>query len=910
MNKLIEEAKSKAGYKSNDALAKAMLRHSPELASSLQARSLGARIGKLAKGEIDWWRKNPVCLDALTELLHADPADIGIHDGVEDHFFSFAEFPELPPLDLRYEFPCDLAFGANVNQHLRHKVAVGAEDLDLEPWFLENHMLDRRNMPWGFSWLYVPNELGTDLLVKQLQARSTFEVLEVESFQDVRIHAHATKPIVISVSRQSEREDLALFANHPETAVLVISPFPMPLAGESGVFLIPIDWELASLPRAERDLRSLGSPYMWTLRDDWRSRLIAWVQQRLLSRKVDTLFEEAEVVSWIEVFDPEERLIRTPTDLLAVCRMFHGRPKIGRPDAAGRDVGHRLQSCLVPMDSRSSDTFNRLAEAVWHRMDLPWGEPLDWAQWRNLSAFQGDQRLKGDTANARNNVKALGAGMRPQQKAGGASTLLDDLKRIGLLQSVPRRATGDYALKPQLLADLRIRDLLVAGIQTADFQAWGRLSLDQGRQYLIDASLSSASMNDLLKTVRRVLAEDPWDATVLGASESLFLELGNRRAEGQSLAPEMQGIVEMVLSRYFDSGNDGPTLLFSRGAESRVDHPNVLRTITACMGWSLTNRPKDFRKLDAQVLQLFPGWSGKNATMPPIPDHPGKSSRSNQSSPPRWRRFLKAMHSSLAELTVWPSTPDEPKTDTLTPLMLVAKLCRGERAPSDWWEEVAQNQWATDFVLEQLNVHQSNDVATSAMGEMLTSVYEGFSRDKAKCRHAILFGSRLWRWAIEQSTPSTFIAQMDAIQIAVLRAFPEVLPMSWRRSLLEVLPLSTDGRNDSLIRTAGADAQTQLLKRLGTLEGTPAAERLWQLSAGNVLNTLESGQLDEKSMFDLLWNSPPHLAAQLVGYVEEHPTYSDKQKRRDWAIKRLQANAVHADQILSLLRRTVSVHSQ
>ena len=65
MNKLIEQARSKAGYRSNDALAQAMLRHRPELASSLQARSLGARIGKLARGEIDWWRKNPVCLDAL-----------------------------------------------------------------------------------------------------------------------------------------------------------------------------------------------------------------------------------------------------------------------------------------------------------------------------------------------------------------------------------------------------------------------------------------------------------------------------------------------------------------------------------------------------------------------------------------------------------------------------------------------------------------------------------------------------------------------------------------------------------------------------------------------------------------------------------------------------------------------------
>lgn len=902
MNKLIEQARSKAGYRSNDALAQAILRHRPELASSLQARSLGARIGKLAKGEIDWWRKNPVCLDALTELLHADPADIGIHEGAADHFFSFAEFPELPPLDLRYESPCDLAFGAYDSENQGHEMLDREDALDLEPWLLESQMLDRRNMPRDFSWLYVPNELGVDLLINQLQVRSPFEVLEVESLQDVKIHAHATKPVVISVSRQSEREDLALFASHPESAVLVISPFPMPMAGRSDMYARPIDWEVANLPKAERDLRSLGSPYKWALRDDWRTRLITWVQQRLDSKKVDTLFEEAEVVSWLEIFDPEEHLIRTPTDLLTVCRMFHGRSRKSRPDAASRDVGHRLQSCLVPIDSRTSDIFNRLAETVWQHMDLPWGDPLDWAQWRNLSTFDGNQSLRGDSAKDPHAVKEVRASKRSQQKTGGASTLLDDLKRIGLLVPVPRRASGDYALKPQLLADLRIRDLLVAGIQAANIQVLGRLSLDRGRQYLIDAALSAATMSDLLKTVRWILAADPWEATVLGASESLFLELGNRRAGGQSLAPEMQGILEMVLNRYFESGNNGTALLLSRRAVSRVDHPDILRTISACMGWSLTNRPKVFRKLDAQILQLFPGWSGKNATMPPIPDHPGKSNWSNQSSPPRWRRFLKAMHISLVELTVWPSAPDETQNNVLTPLLLAAGLFKGERIPVDWWDQVAHHRWATDFLVEQLKFRQSNDVATAALGAMLSSVYEGFSRDKASYRHALLFGSAIWRWAIEQSTPSQFIAQVDSEQIAVLRAFPQIFPKSWRQPLLEALPISARGQNDNLIRIAGSDAQTLLLRRLGTPEGATAAHRLWQLSPGDVLNSLESGQLDEESMFDLLWNSPHHLAAQLVRHIEALPTFSDKEKRRDWTIKRLQGNAVFADQLLSLLR--------
>lgn len=904
MNKLIEQAISKAGYRSNDALAAAMLRHKPELASSLKARSLGARIGKLAKGEIDWWRKNPLFLDVLTELLRSDPVDIGIHEETADYFFSFAEFPELPPLDLRYEEPCDLAFGANDINHEyeRMGVVVREHPLDLQPWLVDGPMLDRRNMPRDLSWLCVPNELGADLLIKQLKVKSAFEVLEVDSLQDVKIVAHAARPLVISVSSQPERDDLVVFAGNPNLASLVISPFPLPQEGRVGGLGGPTDWEVGNLPKMEQDLSRLGSLYTWTLREDWRTRLIAWVQQRLDSKKVDTLFEASEVTSWLDVFDPEERLVRTPADLLTICRMFHGRSKRSRPDAASRNAGSRLQSCLVSIDSKTADTFNRLTDAVWRDLDLSWGEPLDWAQWRKLSAFDGDAELVDGVSRGPSELKTVRSRKVSQQRSGKVSTSLEDLKRNGLLVSVPRRASGDYALKPQLLADLRVRDLLVTGIQKADVQAWGRMALDQGRQHLIDAALSAATINDLLHTVRRLLAADPWDAAVLGASESLFLELGNRRAEGQNLPPEMQGVLEMVLSRYFESGNSGIELLLSRRAVCRVDHPDVLRTISACMGWSLTNRPKIFRKLSAQVLQLFPGWSGKQAVLPLIPDHPGKSSWSSEASPPRWRRFLKAMHKSLLEIASWPLGLDGEQSGALPPLLLVTGLLRGEKVQSDWWEQVVKHRWASDFVIEQLESRKSNNLASRVLGAIVECVYENLSKDKRSYLHIILFGSALWRWAIEHATPSQFMDQVSSEQIVVLREFPQVLPMSWRQHLLEALPMSARGENNKLIGTAGADAKTLLLRRLGTPEGAPAATRLWQLSPGYLLSALDSGQLDESSMIDVLWCSPSHLAAEVVRYIDTLSAFNDRSLRRTWALKRLQANVVHAEQLLSLLK--------
>lgn len=904
MNKLIEQAIGKAGYRSNDALAAAMLRYKPELAASLKARSLGARIGKLTKGEIDWWRKNPLFLDVLAELLRTDPGDLGIHEEAADYFFSFAEFPELPPLDLRYEEPCDLAFGANdINHQYEHLGLSLREDLlDLEPWLANGPILDRRTTPRGLYWLCAPNEIGAHLLIKQIKVRSAFEVLEVDSLQDVKIVPHATKPLIVSVSGPAERNDLVPFASYPNGATLVISPFPMPQEMRVEGFGRPTAWEVGSLPKVERDLDRLDRRYTWTLRADWRTRLIAWVQQRLDKERVDTLFAESEVALWLESFDPDEHLVRTPADLLTICRMFHSRSKKSRPAATGRDAGRRLQSCLVSVDSRAADTFNRLAEAVWKDLSLSWGEPLDWTQWRELLAFAGEARLACSAKVAHGELKAVGSRKSSQQRGGWASVALDDLKRAGLLGSGPRRASGDYALKPQLLADLRIRDLLVTAFQKADVDAWGRVALEPGRHYLIDAALLAAPITDLLQTVRRLLTADPWDAAVLGASESLFLELGNRRAEGQALPPEMQGLLEMVLTRHIESGNSGIELLLTRRAVCRVDHPDVLRTISACMGWSLTNRPKAFRKLSAEVLQLFPGWSGKHVALPPIPDHPVKSSWSSEASPPRWRRFLQAMQIPLLDTASLASVPDGVQSSAIPPLLLATRLLRGEQVQADWLKQVVRHRWASEFVIEQLEGPRSNVVAASLLGSILTCAYDSLSKGEDMFLHTLLFSSTLWRWSIEHLAPSQFLDQAAAEQITVLRTFPQILPTTWRHYLLEVLPMGALGENKDLIGLAGADALTLLIGRLGTPEGDHAAMRLWQLDPGYLLSALESGQLDEASMVDVLWCTPPHVAVEVVKHISRISAFKDIEVRRAWVLKRLQRNAVHAEQLLLLLK--------
>ncbi|MCQ9377758.1 hypothetical protein [Methyloversatilis sp. XJ19-49] len=901
MSQLIEQARLKVGFKSNDALAEAILLHRPELALNIQRRSLGTRIGKLAKGEVDWWQRNLGYLDALTEVLNVDPSDIGIHEGNGGQLYSFAEFPELPPLDLRSEAPYELAFARIAIELKGLANSDHPRELDLKPWLLKDQMRDARKMPRGVSWLWVPTEVGAELLIKQLQATSAFKVLKVESLQDVKMDAQSAMPLVIVLSTQSDGEDLVLSESWPEITLLVICPFSMPNGFTSNHGTSPPDGEFSNSPPRTSNPPWFKKSFVWTLHDDWRKRLIVWVQQRLDTKKIDTLLAQAEVMTWLEVLDPEERLVRTPSDVLTVCRMFHSRSKKGRPDPAGRDVGRRLQSCFAPIDSRTSDTFNRLADAVWQHINHPWGDPMEWEKWRHLCSFEGSPALNMDAPNDPNAVKTVKSSKRPRQKIDAVSTLLDDLKRHGLLASVPRRASGDYALKPQLLADLRIRDLLAAEIQSANFQTWGRLSLDPDRQYLIDAALSAASMTDLLQTVRMLRSANPWEASAVGASESLFLELGNRRAEGHVLDADMHIVTEMVLNRYFESGNSGVELLLTRKAVSRVDHPDVLQTISACMGWSLTIKPKMYGKLNPAVLQLFPGWAGNSVSLPPMPDHAGARGFSEHSSSSRWRRFMTALYRVFIEIESWPAGSDEPRSNVLAPLLIAAGLSRGERISVELWAELALHQWAIDFVVEQLEKQRSDGLATVALRLILTAVYEGMPTGNFPSWSFFLFKSNLWRWAIKHSAPAQYIAQIDYAQISVLQAQPHIFPDSWRHALLEALPISERGDRDELILTAGTEARTLLLKRLGTPEGEPAAKRLWQLSEEDVLRILESGKLDVKSTFDLLWHSPYHMATPLARYVSELPAFDDKKLRRDWIIKRLSGNAMLSDQLLTLL---------
>lgn len=911
MNDLFEQARKKAGYRSNDAFAKAMLKHKPGLGNRIQPRSLGVKLGGLLKGNSDWWRKNPDFMEVLTELLNVDLSDLGIHAGNADHLFVFDEFPELPPLDLRREIPCTLAYGVANDGLSRLKGEFKPHPLDLQPWMTDRELANGRNMPHGITWLHAPSSLGADLLIAQLKVRSAFEVLEVPSIQDARIRFQAPKPFVLALSLPVTIEDLGHLHIARESTVLVIAPNPILVIDGIDLNEHLLDWEFSNRSEQEQAQRIVSNPifgvarYRWTLHNDWRQRLLSWVNSRLESKVADTLFDEQEAARWLNDFDPDEHIIRTPADLLTICRMFHMRSKRSRPAATGRDTARELQSKLVSLDSRHTDTFNQISEALWARSDLPWAAPLEWSVWRDLHRGENSQPAGANVAGRLSARQSSKIGRKAPSKKTERDGRLDELLSKGLLRCVPRKESGDYALNPQLLADLHVRHILGEQILSGDFQSWGRAALDAERQYLVDAALSATTAQDLLNTIRKLQAAEPWNPSVIGATESLFLELGSRRAEGQDLSPEMHFIAEVVFLRLMESGDAGASLLLTRGTAAVEGHPDALKLIAACFGWSLTHRPASSSGMDKWALQQFPGWATGSAIYPHLPDHPEEPEESTHGSPPRWRRFMKAAVNALLEIPGLSPALVEEKSNIIAPLFLVRALVQGNPLKPEWLHEVIDHRWSSDFVVEQLDRRHSDELASRTFGAILDCAFATLldnTGNFTRWRTHFLFMSRIWRWAVENSTPSVLIPVADEKHLAVLRELPQALPLGWRSKLLESLSHDSFGGNVKLIGCVGGDAWQLLIALLGTIEGGEAAKRLWEINPLGVRTLLESNQLSHAAEINLILNSPKLLAVDVARHISLSPNLLDRPQRREWVISRLGSHVSNVDELLALLQ--------
>lgn len=213
---MLQIAMKNAGIHSSiEALGKSLCERYPEF-DSLKARSVSVKLGRLNRGDTSWWLKRPEFVEKLTEFLHCAPQDLGLHLSSKTHSqYEFEDFPELPPLDLSRDAPCEIGYFD------KDKGSTAEEDL--KPWFGQapsGRMV--RALPPGVSWLYFPRGTGKDIFWARLTALSPFECKPALSVASMANRLKQPKPICLNVSDFSGERDLLALANrHKDCSVLV-----------------------------------------------------------------------------------------------------------------------------------------------------------------------------------------------------------------------------------------------------------------------------------------------------------------------------------------------------------------------------------------------------------------------------------------------------------------------------------------------------------------------------------------------------------------------------------------------------------------------------------------------------------------------------------------------------------------
>ncbi len=486
---------------SNDELARRVMEYvakGPGYEHRVSARSLGAKIGELARGTETWWRspKQANYLDALARELECDRDDL------------------VAPIEARRPQPVIVEFP---------ELAVEAL-APLAPLYGEQALSDivaAQLGTGGFSWLVVPDGGGKSLALEFLRrVRIDVVTMSAHTLYEVSERIDANRRTAIDLDRPDARTDNLLVRRLREAkSVCVLAPFPPPTA-------------LVGIVRA----------FALQLQSDWRQRLFSWLNaQHPENKRLDA--KEWEI--FLEHFDPDLVRVVTPADLLSLlgCAFSLGIPtsKTKYGELARRAVAARVQQSGpgAPWLSRhGAAAFEALVrqrfESVAWRSSLPddaWATLLrpehcpapDGKQLRALS-----ERVKLGAKSARD-AKTIGDEIAELASRADSMTAIASLRASGLFA---RTADGSLEPSPTWVRDAlegERADLLVA---EGSIEQLGRVCADVSRRPLMDAALLRLPPPKLVQLIVRALAEVEATLGVVATIEALFEAAGHRMHEG------------------------------------------------------------------------------------------------------------------------------------------------------------------------------------------------------------------------------------------------------------------------------------------------------------------------------------------------------------------------------------------
>lgn len=899
MANTLSTARDRAGYRSNDALAKALLTQSPDVFSHLTPRSLGVKVGELDKGTVQWWLRRPEAATALAEMLQLSEQDLGLHAAASlARVHTFDEYPELPPLTLQSEPPCELG------RALRQK-SLGHnrdESLDLDQWQPpQTPNAHRLVEPTGFHWLHMPQGTGRNLLQARLAASSPYQVLAMPSLSEAGHRLQRTDPLILVVEQPGGDADLQAIAAAACTALLILAPFAAPQRERAQPQESYLDIDHIRASPQERARRELTNPdaglfsrlaivrYDWTLDIGWRTTLLRWVEARLNRLRVDTLFNADETAEWLDQFDAEGLVVRTPSDVLAICRIFHHLDRGRRPSPVRVDAGRLLQVQIRRLNSRAADHFDQLVEGQWRRTDLPWRAALGWRHWREIA--EGGVINEGAAVRTKRTAKSTITRARASKGPD-----LEVARSEGLLVEERRTGLGNFALTPSLLADLGARDLVIRDMRDGAIERWGLPCFDTSRQHLVDAGIRTLKTAELLPSIRRVIAAEVWDAAAIGASETLFTVLGERIACGESMTPDMQRVAAIVLGRCQMPSDQYFPRALSRLVNQGVDDKNSVDWQAALWAWSLTPQPRELR-LPEDWRPHFPGWNTSEWVVQNLPPHPGKLFDSVPSSP-RWQRLMRTAMAVLLRQKNIPTVVDA-ELVLFSPLLLAASALGKWQMELNWWDNTLRHRWADSFLVEQLT-RRAAEVDVVALWRTLLEFMDQLTDYKILL---YIVRSRVWQWMTDALTPAQAVEGLGPRQLNALLMYPSVLPLDFRRHLLATLDLSYGYAVTELLALC-EPADSAMLERWLASDANPAAARLlWALDAEKAFSILLLNVgLSGDAAFWLFDFAPTDWAVEVAQLLIANPEIIGVASCQVWARERLTTLRGHTPLLLQVLQ--------
>lgn len=894
MLKPIEKYRKIKEIKSNDALAKELLERYKDLDWGTKERSLGAKLGLIDNGNCGWWLKRPSLSAALAEHLDVSAADLGIHPQETSDIHLFSEFPELPPLRLASEIPCDIGEPFCINDK-------GELD-DMNRW-LGKGMTEAllRQPPAGVYWLHFPPGRGVDLFWEYLKRSSKYTCKHSNTIRDAAKDLKSPRHLILRIDSAEKEHDISALATmHPETALLVISPHAAPLRSDDGYIHPFCTWERITSSSQERrkyDLLTASfnslTAFEWRLHKDWIKRLLVWIERRLQQpTDVDTLFTAEELLEWLTEFPYLNSQLHGPGDLLHLSSLFHKSQRSKRPKANSLEAGNEILKQILPHSTSIRENFHKLTLAAWNSEELSWGNAQSIRRWNTLAdASWDDNLIKIDTIVKSSDLptrkKIARQIKKPEPRIN--TLLLQDNKFLEV------DAGEELTLRPRFLPWLLARDHVIACMTNDGLDSWAFNCFDEKRRLVVDAALDTLKLDQLLPIAAQIPDSLDGNAAAIAAAEALFYSIG-RRIDHQTYIPqELLAIATLVLNNLTVDHKISVPRPWSRYIADEIPK---LDWISVCWAWSLVPCP-DGIPLYLKASWLFPCWASDldNSNHFDFVNHIIEDKCDIKD------KKLKSIFQLAPKIV---SKIDKPIAvpPTLLKPFFIAEAAKGKwEIDPDWWVEIFDKKWSDEILIDQITKKNSTLIPTLLLANMLDQTPQWRSENEFSCFMLIM--SKLWVTLIERLPAEALVNDLSPQQFELLTAYPESLPPHLVTKALELL-LSKPERlrqiANKLILVSQVDSLSILFQLLDTNYWRTVGLQIWQLAPHEAQSII-------KLPFDLSLNAKRNLIITCPNFEVSAKLMSEfsimfmDHEVRKWVCDNLPHAGARSQEILDLLER-------